>query len=141
MSFFFGSAPVEEIPYIPVSTKPICDKPVNAGKTVENIPEEVMEKLQTKLGEFKAYLTSGASEWEPFMDAKGVKGVRKFEEGRDLAVIRSDTVMPFHIVDIFDFINNTKNASVLDSMVNHSKILERFSPHSWVGCVTLHGVS
>lgn len=143
MSFFgFGSsAPVEEIPFIPVSSKPINEKAINADKVVENLSEELVGKLDAKLEEFKTYLTSPASQWEPFLEAKGVKGARRFEEGKDLAVIRSETVLPFHIVDIFEFINNTKNAPTLDSMVNHAKVLKRFSNHSWVGCVTLHGVS
>jgi hypothetical protein len=141
MSYFFGTAaPVVEIPLLPVSTKPICDGFVNADKTMENIPAELVEKLERKIAEIKAYLTSDPAEWEVFVQEKGVKGIRRFEEGKDLAVIRSETVMPFHIVDIFEFLNNGKNAPVLDPMVNHSVVLKRFSTHSWVGCVTLHGV-
>jgi hypothetical protein len=139
MSFFFGTA-APEIPFVPVSTKPICENMVNADKTMENIPADLLEKLDTKLAEFKTHLTSNPAEWENFMQDKGVKGIRRFEEGKELAVLRSETVLPFHIVDIFEFINNTKNAPVLDSMVNHSAVLKRFSPHSWAGCVTLHGV-
>jgi hypothetical protein len=139
MSYFFGTA-APEIPFVPVSTKPICENMVNADKTMENIPADLVEKLDAKLAELKTHLTSNPAEWENFMQDKGVKGIKRFEEGKDLAVLRSETVLPFHIVDIFEFINNTKNAPVLDSMVNHSAVLKRFSSHSWVGCVTLHGV-
>ena len=142
MSYFgFGSAPVEEIPSIPVSKKPICPNTFNMDKAMENIPADMNGSLDVKMAELKAFLSSPESEWESFLDAKGVKGLRKFQEGQDLAVIRSETVMPFHIVDVFEFINNVKSAPVLDPMVNHSQVLKRFSPHSWVGCVTLHGVS
>jgi hypothetical protein len=142
MSYFFGTtAPVEEIPFIPVSTKPISANVVNADKVVENIPENLTEKLDAKIDELKARLTSPAADWEVFMDTKGVKGIRRFEEGKDLAVIRSETVLPFHIVDIFEYLSNGKNTPTLDPMVNHSNVLKKFSDHSWVGCVTLHGVS
>jgi hypothetical protein len=142
MSYFFGSsAPVVQIPFVPVSLKPICSTTVNEEKTLESIPSELYEPLKAKAEEFKARLTSSPSEWEVFMEDKGIKGTKRYEEGKEVAIMRSETVLPFHIVDIFEFINNNKNTPVVDPWVNHSVVLKRFSPHSWVGCVTLHGVS
>jgi hypothetical protein len=143
MSYFWGgpASPLVEIKLLPVSTKPICATIVNADKTLDNIPPNMREKLEQKIEEFKKHLTSPEAEWESFMDTKGVKGIRRFEEGKELAVIRSEAVLPFHIVDVFAFVDDVKSAPILDNIVSHSHILKRFSSHSWAGCVTLHGVS
>jgi hypothetical protein len=142
MSYFWGgpASPLVEIKLLPVSTKPICATIVNADNTLENIPPDMREKLKQKIEELKKHLTSPEPEWESFMDTKGVKGIRRFEEGKELAVIRSEAVVPFHIVDVFAFVDDVRSAPILDNIVNHSQVLKRFSSHSWVGCVTLHGV-
>ena len=141
MSYFFGSsAPVEEIPLIPVSTKPICTNVFNSEKTNEAVSADFVVKIEQKIEELKGHLTSNPSEWENFFTEKGVNGVRKFVEGKDLAIIRSETVMPFHIVDSLNFLDNSTNAPLMDFLVNQIKVLKRSSVHTWVSCTTLHGV-
>lgn len=139
MDFFFGSA-APEIPMLTVSTKPINSQVANAEKTMENIPAHLVQQLEEKITELKTQLSSNPAEWEPFMKDKGVVGIKRFAEGGS-AVLRSETVLPFHILDIFEFINNRKNMPVLDPMVNNSIILKRFSPNSWVNYMNVNGVS
>lgn len=141
MNLFGSTSPVRQIPFVPVSTKLICPNTLNLERAVDGIANELRQILDVKIAEFKAHVTSPAAEWETFVESKGVRGLRRFEGGRQLAIIRSESVLPFHIVDIFEFVDNVKNASVLDPAINHMKVLKRFTDHSWVSCITLHGVS
>ena len=136
---WFSSAP--EIAFVPVSKKPISEQVVNLEKTLEGVEADMLPQLDAKLQEMKDYLTADPADWELLLESQGVKGIRKFVGDRPVAVIRSEIVMPFHILDIFEFFNNTKNASIVDPAVNTSEVFKKFSPHSWLGCVMLHGVS
>jgi len=142
MSYFFGSAPAApEITFVPVSTKPIASGTINLEQTLAGLSPEHVAQIDAKIQELKDSLSSDVAEWESFMEEKGVKGVRKFVDGRDVARIRSEIYMPFHIVDIFDFLYNPKNVPVMDSIVNTVEYFKKYSVHSFVGCTMLHGVS
>ena len=140
MSYFFSDAPAE-IAFKPVSNAPVCTETTNLESTMAAVQPDMAAKLEAKIQFLTDYIQSDAASWEAMMEANGVRGIRKYEEGKLIGIIRSEISMPIHILDIFEFLNNTKNAPTLDPMVSSVEILKRYSPHSWMGCVNIHGVS
>lgn len=137
---WFSSAPT--IPFVPVSSRPINENVVNPEKTLEGVDAEMLPKVEAKIQELKEHLTSDPAGWTLLLESNGVRGVKKtVSPDKPIAVIRSEIVMPFNVADIFEFFNNNKNAGALDPMINTSEVFKKFSAHSWLGCVTLHGVS
>lgn len=136
---WFTTAP--EIAFVPVSTKPIDEKVVNLEKTLEGVDAEILPRIEKKILEIKEHLTSDPAGWEFLLESQGVRGIRKYVDERPIAVIRSEIVMPFHILDIFEFFNNTTNACSLDPAINTIEVFKRISPHNWISRVMLHGVS
>ena len=145
MSYFFGGGEAEPtpapIPYIPISRKPICSVVSSAENGKIGLTEDQIERLGRKTDLLRSQLSSPLEEWEAFLEVNGVKGVRKFIEGKDVGIIRSEVVMPFNILDIFEFLTNLKNAPTLDPMVETTKIIKVLSNHTWGGVLTLFGVS
>jgi len=139
MSSWFSSE--AEAVYPTVSAKPVATGVANEEATVAGLTEDLKAKLSEALAMFTEFQSSAPETWEScFTETKGVKGSRKFVEGQDLAVIRCETVIPCHIVDVLAFVSDTENIKKSDEMLESSEVLSKLSDHSYIALDKVKGV-
>mmetsp|Transcript_35262 Transcript_35262/g.76056 ORF Transcript_35262/g.76056 Transcript_35262/m.76056 type:complete len:269 (-) Transcript_35262:320-1126(-) len=139
MSSWFTSGP--EIVYPTVPSTPIATGVVEGQATDAGLMPELLTQLNAKVAEFSGFCSSQPEEWEAFFkETKGVKGMKKFVEGQDLAVVRSEAVMPYNIVDVAAFFASSDNIKAIDEMFDGSEVLQKLSAHSWLSVDKVKGV-
>jgi hypothetical protein len=138
MSSFFSSAP--KISFIPVSRNPINSTTVSASQVVEGLTPELAAQVEAKAQLLISLApVAGEQSWEEFYETDGVKAIRKPGSGA-LSIIRSETVIPYHSLDIFAFLTKPGNLSVMDPAIKSLEIVRKFSLNSWVNATNIDGV-
>jgi len=139
MSSWFSSGPKTVYPTVP--SRPIAIGVIEEEATNAGLLPELLTLLDAKLAEFSGCCSSQPEEWEAFFkETKGVKGMKKFVEGQDLAVVRSEVVMPYNIVDVLAFFASVENVKAIDDMFDGSEPLQGLSAHSWLSWDKVKGV-
>lgn len=134
---FWSTAPDTTV-YPEVSVKPLNGVVINPELTVAGLSAEQIALLEGKYEVFNSLLMG--EDWEQFMNTKGVIAKKKFEPGCDFGLSKSQTVLPYHILDVLEHYLNADNLRAMDDLFDNYEVVQKLSNHSHYALPCLKGV-
>jgi len=101
--------------------------PVNEELTRKNIPEKYSYKIEKAVEAVVDLSSTDAEGWTPLFEKSGVTA---FKRGGGMVCIRSDSLIPQALIDIFSLLTNESRRKEIDPTLSSCKILKYFSDNT-----------